>query len=46
MYKRGDFHIHSTFSDGGLSPGEIVHLAKQREVDIISITDHNNKLLI
>lgn len=42
MYKRGDFHIHSTFSDGGLSPGEIVHLAKQREVDIISITDHNN----
>ena len=42
MYKWGDFHIHSTFSDGGLSPGEIVHLAKQREVDIISITDHNN----
>ena len=42
MYKRGDFHIHSTFSDGGLSPSEIVHLAKQREVDIISITDHNN----
>ena len=42
MYKRGDFHIHSTFSDGGLSPGQIVHLAKQREVDIISITDHNN----
>lgn len=42
MYKRGDFHIHSTFSDGGLSPDEIVHLAKQREVDIISITDHNN----
>lgn len=42
MYKKGDFHIHSTYSDGKLTPREIVELAKKREVDIISITDHNN----
>lgn len=42
MYKRGDFHIHSKFSDGGLAPDEIVRLAKKRNIDIIAITDHNN----
>ena len=42
MYTKGDFHIHSTCSDGGLTPSEIVKLAKRKEVDIISITDHNN----
>lgn len=42
MYKKGDFHIHSTFSDGGCTPKEIVMLARKKNVDIISITDHNN----
>ena len=42
MYTKGDFHIHSTCSDGGLTPSEIVKLAKRKEVDIISIADHNN----
>lgn len=42
MYTKGDFHIHSTESDGELKPGEIVLLAKQRRVDIIAITDHNS----
>lgn len=41
MYKKGDFHIHSTESDGDLKPGEIVLLAKDRHLDIIAITDHN-----
>lgn len=41
MYKRGDFHIHSCKSDGELRPGEIVILAKEMNLDIISITDHN-----
>ena len=35
MYTKGDFHIHSTYSDGGLSPTEIVRLAKQKNVEII-----------
>lgn len=42
MYKKGDFHIHSTFSDGGYTPKEIVMLSKKKAVDIIALTDHNN----
>lgn len=42
MYKKGDFHIHTTGSDGNLTPKEVVELARNRGVDIISITDHNN----
>lgn len=42
MYKKGDFHIHTTFSDGSLTPREIVRKAKVRCLDIISITDHNS----
>lgn len=41
MYKKGDFHVHSTESDGELKPGEIVLLAKERHLDIIALTDHN-----
>lgn len=41
MYKKGDFHIHSTASDGNCAPSEIVMLAQKRGVDIISLTDHN-----
>ncbi len=35
-----DFHIHSTFSDGRLSPAEIVDLYGQRGFGAIAITDH------
>ncbi|MBM6861467.1 PHP domain-containing protein, partial [Clostridium saudiense] len=41
MYKRGDFHIHSIASDGALKPEEIILFAKKRNLDIISLTDHN-----
>ncbi len=41
MYKRGDFHIHSTASDGELKPEEIILFAKKRNLDIIALTDHN-----
>lgn len=41
MYKKGDFHVHSTESDGELMPEEIVLLAKERHLDIIALTDHN-----
>ena len=42
MYKKGDFHIHSTSSDGSYTPKQVVNLAKKRGVDIIALTDHNN----
>lgn len=36
-----DLHIHSTFSDGTLSPTEIIELAKQNGVSSIAIADHD-----
>lgn len=36
----GDFHIHSTFSDGKLSIPELVDLYGQRNFGAIAITDH------
>lgn len=42
MLTRGDFHIHSTASDGNLTPTEIVMYARNRGIDTIAITDHNS----
>ncbi len=42
MYKKGDFHIHSTYSDGKCTPQEVVIISKEKNIDIISLTDHNN----
>jgi 3',5'-nucleoside bisphosphate phosphatase len=36
-----DLHIHSTASDGSLTPGEIFQHAKQAGLKVISITDHD-----
>lgn len=36
-----DLHIHSTLSDGTLSPAEIIAIAKNRGVKALSITDHD-----
>lgn len=41
MYTKGDFHIHTTASDGICTPTEVVIMAMEKGVDIISITDHN-----
>lgn len=35
-----DLHIHSNYSDSSRSPEEIVALAKERNVSLISICDH------
>lgn len=37
-----DLHCHTNLSDGSLSPHELVQLAVEREIDILSITDHDN----
>jgi len=41
MYIKGDFHIHTTASDGVLTPKEVIELAKKNNLDIIAITDHD-----
>ncbi|MBU4201955.1 MAG: CehA/McbA family metallohydrolase [Candidatus Altiarchaeales archaeon] len=41
MRKTFDIHIHSNYSDGSNSVGEIVKRAKKIGLDGIAITDHN-----
>lgn len=41
MKHRVDYHIHTNYSDGSMSPIEIVKKYKQEEYDIIAITDHD-----
>ncbi|WP_445486834.1 PHP domain-containing protein [Niallia sp. 03133] len=36
-----DLHMHTTCSDGELSPEELVFLARQKSVNIMAITDHD-----
>ena len=36
-----DLHIHTTFSDGSLTPEEIVGLARSHRLEAIAITDHD-----
>lgn len=37
-----DLHTHSHFSDGELSPSDLLTLAKQRNVHIFALTDHDS----
>jgi len=36
-----DLHVHSTASDGSLSPGEILDLAQKKGIKAIALTDHD-----
>jgi predicted metal-dependent phosphoesterase TrpH len=42
MQSKVDLHTHTTYSDGACSPGELIQKAKEKGIDIISITDHDN----
>ena len=37
-----DLHLHTTASDGRLTPAELVALALERGLEVISITDHDS----
>ncbi len=39
--KQIDLHIHSIYSDGLLTPAQIVNQAKENDVQVIALTDHN-----
>lgn len=36
-----DLHTHSTASDGSLTPTELIHAARDADLEIISLTDHD-----
>lgn len=40
----GDFHAHTSWSDGSLSPLGIVRQATRRGLDVVSVTEHNTVL--
>ncbi|MCX6001147.1 MAG: PHP domain-containing protein [Chloroflexi bacterium] len=37
-----DLHLHTTASDGRLSPSALVNLARERGLEVIAITDHDS----
>lgn len=41
MDYRADLHCHTTCSDGTLTPEQVLHLAKERGLSGLSITDHD-----
>lgn len=36
-----DLHMHSTASDGQYSPSELIALGKEKELEVIALTDHD-----
>ena len=37
----GDFHTHTAWSDGSLSPFGVVRQAERRGLDVVAVTEHN-----
>ena len=36
-----DLHVHSTYSDGTLSPEELIRLAEELKLEAVALCDHN-----
>ena len=39
---KADLHMHSTHSDGTFNVEKLVNYAKEKELDVISLTDHDS----
>lgn len=39
---KADLHVHTTKSDGSLTPREVVRWAKNKGLDVMAITDHDS----
>ncbi|MCH7801243.1 MAG: PHP domain-containing protein, partial [Chloroflexi bacterium] len=37
-----DLHLHTTFSDGRLTPTQVVNLCAERGLKVVSISDHDS----
>ncbi len=42
MKKKIDLHTHTNYSDGDFSPKELIKLAQSRNINVLSITDHDS----
>lgn len=42
MSRRIDLHTHSTYSDGTLSPAQVVQITHERGVEVMMLTDHDS----
>ena len=42
LRERMDLHTHSYYSDGDLSPAELVRRAREAGVTLLSVTDHDS----
>jgi len=42
MRARADLHVHSSASDGRLEPAEVVRLAADKSIEVLSLTDHDS----
>jgi 3',5'-nucleoside bisphosphate phosphatase len=40
--KYADLHVHTLYSDGDLLPQQIIKIAKDKELEMLSITDHDS----
>jgi hypothetical protein len=40
----GDFHVHTTLSDGSLTPFGVARQAERHGLDVIALTEHNSAL--
>lgn len=36
-----DLHTHTVYSDGTFAPSELMALARQRDLDVVAVTDHD-----
>jgi 3',5'-nucleoside bisphosphate phosphatase len=41
LTKKADLHTHTIYSDGALTPKELLDLAKKENLNIVGITDHD-----
>ncbi|MCZ2720572.1 PHP domain-containing protein [Marinomonas sp. 15G1-11] len=41
LHRRVDFHSHSNFSDGALTPTALLSLASEQNIELFSLTDHD-----
>lgn len=39
--RKSEIHMHSTFSDGEFPPSQLVNIAKENDVTLLSLTDHD-----